>query len=202
MKENDLDTRERIMKYTLELIQNEKDFSKITVRKIIQNAGVSLSAVNYHFGSKEKLINEVIKKPIQQYLASQENPYEQYRDDPAKILKEAVKLPAGYLAENPNISRVSILSDMTNPIENDLAVQTMQYWRPAAKAAFPEKCEEEIWMILWEIASTIQAAFLRSNNFKARTGVDYFNKEERDRFLDKYIDILLKANKEENKNGQ
>ena len=191
MKENDLDTRERIIKHTLELIQNEKDFSKITTRRIIQNAEVSLSAVNYHFGSKEKLINEVISRPIKQYLDSVESPYVKYREDPVKMLKEAVKQPADYLAENPNIARVSILSDMTDPMENDLAIQTMLYWRPAAKASFPLKSEVEVGLILWKISCLIQTAFLRSKNFKAQTGFDYFNKVERDRFIDDHIDKLL-----------
>lgn len=193
MKENDLDTRERIIKHTLELIQNEKDFSKITTRRIIQNAGVSLSAVNYHFGSKEKLINEVISRPIKQYLESVESPYVKYSEEPVRILKEAVKQPADYLAENPNLSRVSILSDMTDPMENDLAIQTMSYWRPAAKASFPLKSEEEVGLILWEILCVIQTAFLRSKNFKIRTGIDYLNKAERDSFIEDHIDSLLRS---------
>lgn len=196
MKENDLDTRERIMKHTLELIQNEKDFTKITIRKIIQNAGVSLSAVNYHFGSKEKLVNEVISRPIKQYLSSRESPYEKYRGDPVRILKEAVRQPADYLAENPNISRVSILSDMTDPMENDLTVRTMQYWRPAAKASFPLRSEEEVGLILWKLSCLIQTAFIRSKNFKAQTGIDYYNKADRDRFVEEYINDLVKCHNE------
>lgn len=191
LTDREQDTREKLLKNTLELIKTEEDFSKITVRRIISNAGVSLSAVNYHFGSKERLINEVIRIPIVQYLSSQPNPYELYKGEPVKILKESIKLPAAYLAENPNISRVSILTDMSEPMENDLSVQTMEYWRPAIKMVFPEISNEETGAILWEILSTIQAAFVRDKNFKRQTGIDFFDRKAREGFIDKLVDSLV-----------
>jgi AcrR family transcriptional regulator len=39
----------------------EKGFKTVTVREIIKNAETHLSALNYHFGSKENLYREVIK---------------------------------------------------------------------------------------------------------------------------------------------
>lgn len=194
MKDKDQETRNRILKYTLELVQNEKNFSSITVRRITTGAGVGLSAVNYHFGSKEKLVNEVIGLPIRKFLSSQPDPYSVYKDDPVRKLKELVKLPAGYLAENPNISRISILNDMTYPIENDLTEQTITFLMPAAKDVFPEKNEEEVRSELWKLISVIQTAFLRYHSFLKLTGVDYFNSTERNRFLEDYIDMLVKKN--------
>jgi len=191
MKDKDLETRDKILKYTLEMVQNERDFSKITVRRIIAGAGVSLSAVNYHFGSKEKLINEVISMSIRKFLSSEADPYVEYKDDAVKKLKELVKLPARYLAENPNISRISILSDMTNPIENDLTEQTIYFLMPAAKEVFQGKKEEEIKQELWKLVSIIQTAFLRHQSFIKLTGVDYFNSKERNKFLEDYIDMLV-----------
>lgn len=194
MKDKDLETRNKILKYTLELVQNEKDFSKITVRRIIAGAGVSLSAVNYHFGSKEKLINEVISTPIRKFLSSQADPYADYKDDAIKKLKELVKLPARYLAENPNISRISILNDMMYPIENDLTEQTINFLIPAFKDAFPGRKEEEIKQELWNLISVLQTAFLRHHSFCKLTGVDFFNGKERNKFLEDYIDMLIKKN--------
>ncbi len=194
MKDNDIETREKIMKCTLELIKSETDYSKITVRKIICAAGVSLSAVNYHFGSKEKLINEVIRRPIIEFLMAAGNPYEKYGGDPVKTFKEAVKIPARYLAENPNIARISILSDMTAPIGNDLTEQTVSYLMPAAKAALSGRDEKDIAVELWSLVSLIQTSFLRNQSFSALTGANYFNESDRNRLLEKYIDILIEKN--------
>lgn len=52
-------TREQIIAVTLTAIQNE-GLAAITIRQIAERAGVNVAAVNYHFGSKDALINEVL----------------------------------------------------------------------------------------------------------------------------------------------
>lgn len=52
-------TREQIIAVTLTAIQKE-GLSAITIRQIAERAGVNVAAVNYHFGSKDALINEVL----------------------------------------------------------------------------------------------------------------------------------------------
>ncbi|HRI67112.1 MAG TPA: TetR/AcrR family transcriptional regulator [Polyangium sp.] len=52
-------TRKQILEFTLAFIQQE-GLSALTVRTIAERAGVNVAAVNYHFGSKEALINEVM----------------------------------------------------------------------------------------------------------------------------------------------
>jgi AcrR family transcriptional regulator len=194
MRDNDRETREKIMEHTLKLIESESDYSGITVRRIASAAGVNLSAVNYHFGSKEKLIGEVVKTSIVAFLSSKGSLVGQYAGEPARRLKELLKLPARFLAENPNISRISILSDMTNPLENDLSEQTIKFLEPAFRETFPRMGEHETGLELWKLVSTIQTAFLRSGNFNKLTGVDYFSDRERDEFLERCIDALAEKN--------
>lgn len=52
-------TREQILDVTLDFIQVE-GLGSVTTRGIAERAGVNVAAVNYHFGSKEALIDEVI----------------------------------------------------------------------------------------------------------------------------------------------
>lgn len=52
-------TREQILEVTLDFIQRE-GLASLTIRKIAERAGVNVAAVNYHFGSKEALVNEVL----------------------------------------------------------------------------------------------------------------------------------------------
>ncbi|MCE5170048.1 TetR/AcrR family transcriptional regulator [Paenibacillus profundus] len=58
--ENDVSTKEIILNVTLELIKSE-GFEAVTVRKIASLANVNIALVNYHFGSKQKLISEAVK---------------------------------------------------------------------------------------------------------------------------------------------
>lgn len=58
--EHDLTKKELILNATLDLIQKE-GFEGVTVRKISALANVNIGLVNYHFGSKDKLINAAIQ---------------------------------------------------------------------------------------------------------------------------------------------
>ncbi|MED3158146.1 TetR/AcrR family transcriptional regulator [Bacillus thuringiensis] len=53
-------TKEKILNTTLELIKKE-GFERVTIRKIAALSDTNIALVNYHFGSKEKLISETIK---------------------------------------------------------------------------------------------------------------------------------------------
>jgi len=57
---NCLTTKEKIINVTMDLIA-EDGFQNITIRKIAARAQVNIAAVNYHFGSKNAVINEALK---------------------------------------------------------------------------------------------------------------------------------------------
>ncbi|MBP9713495.1 MAG: TetR family transcriptional regulator [Sterolibacterium sp.] len=57
------DTRERILR-TAEMLFIEHGFEATTLRQITGKAGVNLAAVNYHFGSKDLLIEEVFRQRL------------------------------------------------------------------------------------------------------------------------------------------
>ncbi len=57
------DTRTKLMDAAEELFA-EKGFAAASLRAITGRAGVNLAAVNYHFGSKEDLAREVIRRRL------------------------------------------------------------------------------------------------------------------------------------------
>jgi AcrR family transcriptional regulator len=52
-------SKEKIINSTAEIINNE-GIDELTTRKVAANSGVNVAAINYYFGTKEKLIVEVI----------------------------------------------------------------------------------------------------------------------------------------------
>ena len=58
MKYKNLNTREKILSATIELFGSKSD---MTIREICHKAGVNIASINYHFGSKDKLLREVEK---------------------------------------------------------------------------------------------------------------------------------------------
>lgn len=58
-----LSTKERILNTTEKLI-SEKGFNSISLRTISTDAKTNLAAVNYHFGNKEKLIEMMLERRL------------------------------------------------------------------------------------------------------------------------------------------
>src|SRR5262245_64738187 len=63
MKDRDLETRERLIEASARLFA-ERGFSKVTVREICQRANANVAAVNYHFGGKDGLYQEIVSSAI------------------------------------------------------------------------------------------------------------------------------------------
>lgn len=60
-----LTTKEKIIQVAMDMIA-EEGFQNITIRKMAAQAGVNVAAVNYHFGSKDVLINEALRHVMNQ----------------------------------------------------------------------------------------------------------------------------------------
>lgn len=57
---------------TAEVLFAQKGFSETSLRAITSKAGVNLAAVNYHFGSKEALIQAVFQRFLDPFCAAME----------------------------------------------------------------------------------------------------------------------------------
>jgi AcrR family transcriptional regulator len=73
------DTRERLL-HAAGHIFAEKGFEPASLRAITNAAGVNLAAVNYHFGSKENLIWEVLRSRIEPINARRSELLDQAED--------------------------------------------------------------------------------------------------------------------------
>ncbi|VAW45335.1 hypothetical protein MNBD_GAMMA02-1109 [hydrothermal vent metagenome] len=58
-----LSTKERILNSTERLIA-ENGFTELSIRKISLQAHTNLAAINYHFGNKQQLINQVLERRL------------------------------------------------------------------------------------------------------------------------------------------
>jgi AcrR family transcriptional regulator len=57
---NRVETKQEILRATLKILESE-GIQKLTVRKIAAEAGTNIAAVNYHFGSKDRVVFEALQ---------------------------------------------------------------------------------------------------------------------------------------------
>ncbi len=191
MVDKGLDTREKIIQATINLIKKEMDVKKITVRSIASEAEIGSGLVNYYFDSKEKLIDEAVQMFINSVIEDSDNTFNNANLSAEERLKDRVKTAARFLAVNPGISRVSILTDMKNGKENDNSYRVVNAYYSILKEMFADKDDIELIVMSQQIVAAIHEIFLRAESFKKQAGIDYFNDEQRDRLVEQIIDNVI-----------
>jgi TetR/AcrR family transcriptional regulator, regulator of cefoperazone and chloramphenicol sensitivity len=63
VEDKDLETRQRLIEVAARLFA-ERGFSKVTVREICTSARANVAAINYHFGGKKGLYDEIVQSAI------------------------------------------------------------------------------------------------------------------------------------------
>lgn len=192
MVKQDREIKERIIHATIELIKQHGDTSKITVRDIAASAGVGIGLINYHFQTKDKLINlctlELIRYSIEQ-LGSIDQDTEISPIDQIKTLGRGI---TEFMVMNPGVSRISITKDLVSPGLEDNSVQVVKMFSPIARQICGNaKSELELHLLLHMLVSSIEAAFLRKSVLKETFGIDIENQEQRDQLVDFCIDQLF-----------
>ena len=67
------EVKQRILQAAIELIREVQAFEKVSMRKIAEQAGVAVSMVNYHYQTKENLINRAVQSYIGSVIAGSED---------------------------------------------------------------------------------------------------------------------------------
>lgn len=183
--------KENIISVTTRLIQESNgNLEEVTIRKIAQEAGVGIGLINYHFQSKDQLIEICVQRIISSVIHT-------FRPDilkdlqPIDRLKAVSKLVVDFLMDNPKVSRISILGDHVNPDTEDNTMKTVAGFLHALAGS--DIAEPKRKMLLFALTSILQAAFLRKGISEECFGIDFNDKEERDCFIDDIIDRLLRA---------
>lgn len=185
MKKADF-VKERIIRVTIDLIQESGgNINEVTTRLIAERAGVGVGLVNYHFISKDLLIEQCVQRIINDVIMTF-RPDIQKDLSPIERLKTITKLVIEFLLDHPAVSRISILGDYQNPRIIDNTMKTVNGFVLLLKNSNISEKEKE--MLLFSLTSILQVAFLRRDISKECFGIDFYNKEERDSFIDLLID--------------
>jgi AcrR family transcriptional regulator len=82
-------TRERILTAAEHLFA-QQGFDGASLRQLTSNAGVNLAAVNYHFGSKDRLVEEVLKRRLDGLNAHRLSALAKVADRPETTLEDVL----------------------------------------------------------------------------------------------------------------
>lgn len=185
-----------IFKAATELIHaSGGNIDEITTRMIAEKAGVGVGLINYHFQTKERLIESCVQTIIHHVTGN-------YKPGLAKNLSSQERLGAvmkgvaDFLMENQAVSRISILGDFAKPEPGDNTMRTVEGFCKTMDLRDREIASKEK-IAMFALTTTLQAAFLRKNSMAATFGYDFEIKEERDRFIDVLVEQVVGESKNE-----
>lgn len=189
-----LPTKDRIIKATLDIIGSE-GFQNVTVRKIATRAEVNIAAVNYHFGSKDVVIDKALKY-VTSRIISVFSILENAVLSPEIRLCSFIKAYADTVYEYPDIIKYMINQKIHNAdgrvefsqyLENQgigLVSQTLSELKPHTDSRM-------LVMKTLQILSCISFPILMGGQIREIAGLDLFNPETRTPFINLLIDSIL-----------
>lgn len=96
-------SKEKILEATSELIRAE-GIEGVTTRKIAARAATNIALVNYYFGSKEQLINEIVKRHLESFREAF-NVLDETKIPPIARLKQFLLSYSSLLSEHPELTK-------------------------------------------------------------------------------------------------
>jgi hypothetical protein len=111
---------------------------------------------------------------------------------PIEKMKIMLKGTGDLVDVNPLFGRISILHDILNPATEDNTIHSIEKYMMIVREIYDQqKSEQDIKIITHILISALQLSFLRAEVMKDFLGFDYYDKEQRDEFIEKIIEIMF-----------
>lgn len=190
-----MDHKEAIMQAAISLIREKGDrLDDITVREICKRAGVGLGLVNYHFGNKNRLIEQCVEQMINGIIVRfQELQKETEGMPPFERLDHLGGMTLNFLFEHEALSRISILTDMQAPKEDDNTFRTYTAYLPLVSACRPDWDEETVRRKTFCLITMMQQIFLRHEAVSRMLGIPLNTEEDRRAFHTQILHDILEV---------
>lgn len=183
-------TKENIILAVIRLLE-DKDIDEVSISDIAKEAEVAVGLINYHFKSKEKLLEVAIEYFVNETIKKESNAVTAMKLDTEGRLRSSIKGYADFLAKHRKMCRLYFLNSLNNEMLVESTKLGFEYYVPILKELLNEEDECEIVLIIYQIINTVQMTFLRNEMLKITIKLDFFCKKDRDKLVDKLISNVL-----------
>jgi AcrR family transcriptional regulator len=192
MNTKSLQTREKIIYATLQLLNDQVDIQDLSVRGIAKLAGVSFSTINYHFQTKDNLIRDSITISVNKVISRWIELNKVLDMDPTKKLRLLINNTGEYYAKHKNVI-VLLNTFYYNQWDSNLYFYIDNALAPLLSEICPEKSRLDIEKAIDLVFRSFPNAFIHFMLHPDKSSFNFFVKEEREAYLSRFVDVLLFA---------
>lgn len=182
-------TKEKIINSTIDLLLT-KDISLITIKDISDKASVGIGLINYHFQTKENLINIAIKNFIAKEIGNEVINNKINEMSAKEKLLFSLEGYANFLASFPNIMKVHLINSFSENYDGEDLDISIKYYSPILEAIFPHKTYSDRIIILQQMVSVIMHTFLNASQIEKHTSINFYDESQRNLLIRNLVNNL------------
>jgi AcrR family transcriptional regulator len=178
--------KDTILQAAIDILNEVDDIDSVTVRQIAKRAGVGIGLINYHFQTRDNLVNQAIEAIMEALPDLLNGDAPPPTGGPVEQMKQFLKDSSSIVMRYEKFSRTQVYHDLLHG-----NMQTPLYLVPLLREHFgASRTEQQIRMIALQLVSFTQVAFLRSDMLKIYSGVDIMDDTQRDTMIDFLVDQI------------
>lgn len=190
--ERKVSRKEKILNAALKII-SEKGNLDFTIREVVLDADVNVASVNYYFGTKKKLIQEIEKKYFEKLLEIQEILKDTQSKPKQRLVKWANTL-FEYMFNNPGLisilnNKLFLISTLDTTLE--LFLQENNNYLAQIIRKITSIDEKNLKFKLSQINATLFFPMILARNIENLFGFSFNDPENRKEYVKSIIDSII-----------
>lgn len=182
------DTRQHIIDCVITCIKNGTTYEQLSMRNISKSAGVSLGLINYHFQSKDVLINIATEAMLAESVTRCQVKMALSNVTPEERLIAFILDLTDVFYENLDITKLYLTSSF-----NGGSLQSSLFIIPILREIFPSVEEKSLKIKALQIVLPMQYAFIREDIFNPYMGIDEsIHVDDAKKIIEKMIRNIIK----------
>ena len=178
-------TREQLIQTTINLISKGHDPEELSVRQIADEAAITFGLINYHFGTKQQLIQIACERIFGSKIKEMMESLNKLEGDPIEKLRMYLK----YTTNLSMMQHQSIMKVITKRELLEGKFETITHFFPFMQEIFPDLPENELKLLAFQLIIPIQVAFIR---FEQTSKFFEDNSSDPSWFIDQSINNLIR----------
>jgi AcrR family transcriptional regulator len=191
MSPEDTEAKTRILKTVVKLLETVDKPENLTTRQIAKRAGVGVGLINYHFHSKENLLQQAATTMAGDLAGQWQSTLDASIADPVDRLKALLKANASVGARYAKLARLIILHEL---LEGSFGVPLILV--PVLREIFgPAKPEAEVRLLAFTLVTALQVILIRERDFRQYSGLNLLEAAQRDKAIDSLVNQIISGGK-------